>query len=201
MDSKRFIIVIGIVTLIVLTVLLGRYLSAGKLIVNTTPSGATIEINKNKYTSPATIKLIKGTYNILVSKDGYINETRKVSIKSKKTIILDINLVDLKNTETINPHVLEAILKSLPFENDNVRIIWNNSKAAVEIIPKIPWGNDFPPETYFQNNWEDYNNFGKEGLQLLEDKELGKQYRDENNIGVLWWGQEWWPENVNTPSL
>jgi hypothetical protein len=65
----------------------------GYIVVNTTPSGASISINGTiTGTSPGTLDVDPGTYNILVRLTGYNDATRTVSVVSNETKTLNITL-------------------------------------------------------------------------------------------------------------
>jgi hypothetical protein len=81
--------------------ILGIYFLAGNkylLSISTYPQGSTISVN-NKYKSESTFskKLSKGTYEIIVSKEGYVSQTIKVELTKDENVVFSLkpaNAVD-----------------------------------------------------------------------------------------------------------
>lgn len=66
----------------------------GELDVSTTPPGATITINGKSYgDTPRTIKdILEGEYEVVLVKEGYANETRRVTISQENAATLDVKM-------------------------------------------------------------------------------------------------------------
>lgn len=200
MIDKKWIIVGGVLIAIIVVVVLGRFLSAGELTIDSNPSGAQVTINQKKVTTPANVKLATGVYTVAISKKGYIDDSQKITIKSHQKTAITFNLVANDQIEPSKAQTLEA-LTQLPFENDHFRILWHDNNNTIEIVPKIPFASTEPPESYFQNYWDQYEQFGKEGIQWLEKNQLGNDILNRYQITIVWWGKEWWPEGKTAPSL
>lgn len=89
----------------------------------------------------------------------------------------------------------------LPFENSHFQITYDASQNVLTVIPNTPFDMSQPPLDFFKQNWTTYQAYGVEALQWLETHQLGQAFRTNFGVTILWWGQEWWPQNATAPKI
>ena len=74
----------------------------GTVIVASTPGGAQVNVGGTNYgTTPATLKLAKGTHEIRISKDGYTSGTRMVKVDGAGPFNVSMTLESLAPNQTM----------------------------------------------------------------------------------------------------
>lgn len=119
-------------------------------------------------------------------------------------IILATVFIVLQNNakQIINPSPAKlSQFDQFPIETDDFRIDYELKDNILTIVPKIPFNNTDAPQNFLKINWEDYNRKGKQALEWLDNNGLDKQFRDNFNVKITWWAQEFWPEGAAAPTL
>jgi hypothetical protein len=87
-------------------------LSTGSLIINSTPSGASIKINGNTQgTTPKSFELAPGSYQVVISLTGYQNYTQTLSVTSDTERTINAALTPANGTLAISSSPTGASIK------------------------------------------------------------------------------------------
>lgn len=155
-NKKILILFISIVILI-----FGAYFLMGKrflLSISTYPQGSQININ-NKYRSSDTFskKLTKDTYEVVVSKDGYVSQTFKFELTEDKNLVVSLNpagvldKVDVSRFRGVGAYSVAEITKgeqdflvAIDKRNNYLIKISNNSNSTIYGKPVYSYSFVYP---------------------------------------------------------
>jgi len=187
--KKIFLIVAGTLALLILVAAL--FGSSGTLSATSTPTPIKVKINNTEYQTPFTTRLRTGEYKVEATKENYMPIETTIIIRPFSKTEINFPMVSTDN-EDIEYADIEALAK-LPYDEEHFGLDYIPDVRVLEVIPRIPFDSSAPPEWFFNEYWSDYENYGKEALQWLEQNGLGQKVREENQITIKWWGQDLWP--------
>lgn len=194
--KKLIILALGILALfIIYEIIFNVFFNKGTLEINAKPTEITIAVRKKSYKTPLNILLPSGTYLINASKDGFTDQEATIQIKRSQVTKLYFDMISNEVIEPTRYKIPEAI-HQLPIETSNFRMDWEYDSNTITIVPMLQYGND-NPEIFIKQNWSQYEKFGMEALQWLEDNGIGRKIREENQIRINWWLEEFWSSEAS----
>ncbi|MEI6138068.1 MAG: PEGA domain-containing protein [Mariniphaga sp.] len=117
------------------TVTLNTSLTKGQVLaINSTPSGATINIDGREYgTTPKSLTLQKGDHSVLLSLNGYLPGKKTVTLDKKNT---ELNETLEKVPEAVTKDSTQNVVKPVQFINQDVTIPTVTQSDKRKYIPK-----------------------------------------------------------------
>ncbi len=92
-------------------------------------------------------------------------------------------------------------LNQLPIETNDFKITYDPDQNTLTITPNILFDSTQTPSDFFKKNWDQYNTDAHVALKYLEDHQLGKTFRTNFGIKIVWWQQAWWPAGKGSDLL
>ena len=119
------------------TVTLNTSLTKGQVLaINSTPSGATINIDGRDYgTTPKNLTLQKGDHSVLLSLKGYLPGRKTVTLDKKNTELNEI-LVKEPEAVTVTKDSTQNVVKPVQYINQDVTIPTVTQSDRRKYIPK-----------------------------------------------------------------
>lgn len=199
-EGYKKILIIGfifIVLLIVFLTIMGWIKTAHTVLkIESVPAKIGIVINNQEYETPLNTQIKPGTYTIWGFLEGYKTYKKEFKVQSGIENYLKIEMQ--VETEALPPEGAPTSpeptpqITNLPYQTDHFKVDWDSAYNKYRITPDIPFTAADSPQNQFKENWNQYEQYGKEALTWI--KTQGVQPTEEN---IEWWGQEWWPEGAN----